>query len=53
MMPPATAPVTGNTKPAPVKPQSKPIAKPVQKPATVIKKPVQKPKATMQNINDY
>jgi cell division protein FtsQ len=53
MMPPATAPVTGNTKPAPVKPQSKPIAKPVQKPATVIKKPVQKPKATMQNKNDY
>ena len=53
MMPPATTPVAGNTKPVPVKPQSKPIAKPVQKPATVIKKPVQKPKPTMQNKNDY
>ena len=49
--PTATAPVTTNTKPAPVKPETKPVTKPAQKPTA--KKPVTKPKAVMQKKNDY
>ena len=56
VMAPAATPATNARKPAPVKPEAKPVvkaaSKPVQKPA-VIKKPVQKPKQVMPKKNDY